>query len=56
MWRGLVEWASEHMLRPGFELANETDMKIPQCVDDADAAVAVIRKEHAKWLAAQSKR
>jgi uncharacterized protein (TIGR00730 family) len=28
MWDGLVEWATEAMLRPGFELANADDMKI----------------------------
>jgi uncharacterized protein (TIGR00730 family) len=53
MWRGLVQWAAEHMLRPGFELAKGDDMKIPKCVDDADEAIALIEKEHARWLAAQ---
>jgi uncharacterized protein (TIGR00730 family) len=53
MWRGLVQWAAEQMLRPGFELAKADDMKIPQCVDGADEAIAVIEKEHARWLAAQ---
>lgn len=52
MWRGLVDWASEKMLRPGFELAGGTDMKIPQCVDDAEQAIAVIRAHHASWRAA----
>lgn len=56
MWHGLVQWAAEHMLRPGFELASAEDVKIPQCVDDADGAIAIIEKEHAKWLAAQQKR
>jgi predicted Rossmann-fold nucleotide-binding protein len=27
MWRGLVEWASAKMLRPGFELASPQDMR-----------------------------
>ena len=53
MWQELVQWAGEQMLRPGFELANADDIKIPRCVDDADAAVAVIEREHAKWLAAR---
>jgi uncharacterized protein (TIGR00730 family) len=56
MWRGLVQWAAEHMLRPGFELAKPDDVKIPHCVDDADGAIAVIEREHAKWLAAQRNR
>ena len=53
MWRGLVQWAAEHMLRPGFELAKPEDVRIPQCVDDADGAIAIIETEHAKWRAAQ---
>jgi uncharacterized protein (TIGR00730 family) len=53
MWHGLVQWAAEAMLRPGFELAKAKDIKIPQCVDGADEAVALIAKEHARWLAAQ---
>jgi predicted Rossmann-fold nucleotide-binding protein len=55
MWRGLVEWASAKMLRPGFELASPQDMQIPCCVDNAAEAVAVIRERHARWLAAQGK-
>jgi len=53
MWTGLVEWASQWMLRPGFELANAEDMKIPHCVDGADQAIAIIREHHARWQAAQ---
>jgi predicted Rossmann-fold nucleotide-binding protein len=52
MWKGLVEWASAQMLRPGFELASAQDMQIPRCVDDAEQAVAVIREHHARWLTA----
>jgi uncharacterized protein (TIGR00730 family) len=55
MWKGLVEWASAQMLRPGFELASPKDMRIPRCVDTAAEAVAVIRDDHARWLAAQRK-
>lgn len=53
MWRGLVEWASAQMLRPGFELANPEDMKIPFCIDTAEEAIAIIRQHHARWQAAQ---
>jgi uncharacterized protein (TIGR00730 family) len=55
MWKGLVEWASAQMLRPGFDLASPKDMRIPRCVDTAAEAVAVIRDDHARWLAAQRK-
>jgi uncharacterized protein (TIGR00730 family) len=56
MWKGLVDWAAAVMLRPGFELANAEDMRIPRCVDDAEQAIAVIRKHHARWQAAQGKK
>ena len=49
MWGELVDWARTYMLRPGFELASPEDMEIPQCVDDADAAIALIRESHARW-------
>lgn len=52
MWRGLVDWTRAQMLRPGFELAGETDLAIPICVDNAAEAVAVIRERHAQWLVA----
>lgn len=55
MWRGLVDWATQMMLRPGFELANPEDMKIPRCVDNADQAIAIVREHHARWQAAQGK-
>ena len=51
MWKGLVDWATQMMLRPGFELANAEDMKIPCCVDTTDEAIAVIREHHSCWLA-----
>jgi uncharacterized protein (TIGR00730 family) len=53
MWKGLVDWASAQMLRPGFELANPEDMQIPRCVDTAAEAVAIICDHHARWLAAR---
>mgnify|MGYP003584765455 CR=1 FL=1 len=55
MWKGLVEWASAQMLRPGFELASPQDMQIPHCVDNGAEAVAVVREHHKRWLAEQGK-
>jgi uncharacterized protein (TIGR00730 family) len=49
MWRELVGWAERSMLRPGFELASPVDIRIPQCVDTADEAIAIIRTHHAAW-------
>jgi uncharacterized protein (TIGR00730 family) len=54
MWRGLVDWAGEAMLRPGFELANAEDMRIPRCVDTADEAIAIVREHRERWLIAQA--
>jgi len=54
MWRGLVEWASAQMLRPGFELASPDDMKIPRCVDTAEEAIAIVREHQARWKAVQA--
>jgi len=54
MWRGLVDWLDEVMLRPGFELANAEDIDIPTCVDTADEAVAVVREHQARWQKANS--
>ena len=50
MWRGLVEWASSCMLDPMLHLANPEDLRIPQCVETADEAIAVVRDVHAQWL------
>jgi predicted Rossmann-fold nucleotide-binding protein len=52
VWKGLVEWASAHMLRPGLELANPRDMQLPHCVESAAGAIAIVRDHHARWLAA----
>ena len=54
IWQGLVDWASEQMLRPGFELASAEDMNIPICVKTADEAIAIVRDHHARWRAAQT--
>ena len=55
MWRGLIEWTRTQMLRPGFELISAKDLEIPRCVDNADAAIAIIREHHARWQTKQEK-
>ena len=49
MWKGLIEWAKTAMLDPRLALANPQDLEIPQCLDTADEAIAVVRALHAKW-------
>jgi len=50
MWPGLVAWARDEMLSFEPPLANAEDFALPQCLPDADAAIAVIREHHARWL------
>ena len=49
MWPGLVEWARTTMLSFEPPLVNPEDMSIPQCVANADEAIALVRHHHAKW-------
>lgn len=51
MWQGLIDWARASMLDPRLALANEADLRIPQCVDTADEAIAMVGAIHAKWAA-----
>ena len=53
MWKGLVEWARGSMLDPRLALANADDLQIPQCVDTADEAIAVVRDLHIRWQASR---
>jgi uncharacterized protein (TIGR00730 family) len=55
MWKGLVDWASASMLDPRLRLANPEDLRIPQCLETADEAIAVVRRLHAEWAARQEK-
>jgi hypothetical protein len=54
MWPALVEWAREHMLVEGSELASEVDLSIPHCVSTVEEALSVIRQHRTEWLAAQT--
>jgi uncharacterized protein (TIGR00730 family) len=56
MWQGLVDWARQAMLRPGFELAGAQDLRIPHCVNDAEQAIAIVRAHHARWQAGEGGR
>ena len=53
MWSGLIGWARTSMLDPRLPMASPEDFQIPQCLDTADEAIAVVRDLHARWLAAQ---
>jgi uncharacterized protein (TIGR00730 family) len=53
MWKGLVEWAKVALLDPRLALANPEDLEIPQCLETADEAIAVIRDLHTNWQTLQ---
>jgi len=56
MWPGLVEWAKGAMLASDPPLAIAKDLSIPQCVADAEAAVAIIREHHRRWRRERSRK
>jgi uncharacterized protein (TIGR00730 family) len=49
MWTGLIEWARTSMLSIEPPLAGPEDIKIPQCVQNADEAIAILRRHHSEW-------
>jgi predicted Rossmann-fold nucleotide-binding protein len=49
MWADLVTWARGNLLRSDLALASPEDIAIPQCVDTADEAIAILRNHHAKF-------
>jgi uncharacterized protein (TIGR00730 family) len=53
MWPGLVEWARNSMLSFEPPLVNAEDMAIPQCVPNADEAIALVRHCHENWAGSQ---
>jgi uncharacterized protein (TIGR00730 family) len=50
MWTGLVDWARTNLAGSQPPLTNPEDINIPQCVDTADEAIALICNHHADWL------
>jgi uncharacterized protein (TIGR00730 family) len=52
MWPGLIEWARAFMLSAEPPLASASDIKIPQCVENGDDAVAILRGHHSQWVRA----
>jgi uncharacterized protein (TIGR00730 family) len=51
MWRELIEWGRQYLLRPDLPLASLEDFDIPCCVDSAQEAIGLIRGRHQHWLA-----
>ena len=49
MWKGLVEWAKTSMQDATLAMVNPEDLQIPQCLETADEAIAVVRELHKTW-------
>ncbi|MBZ0189056.1 MAG: LOG family protein [Candidatus Obscuribacterales bacterium] len=51
MWKKLVEWSNESMLRPELEMASTVDISIPTCVSSSSEALELIQAHRLRWLA-----
>jgi uncharacterized protein (TIGR00730 family) len=51
MWPGLIEWVRQAMLTEVPPLASAADLTIPRCVSTGDDAIAILREQHARWIA-----
>ena len=49
MWSELLTWANKHMVDIESPMAAPKDMKILQCVDSCDEAIARLKESHASW-------
>ncbi len=52
MWTDFVDWAKSNLLKPQLSLASPEDMAIPQCVNTADEAIALLCEHHSRWQSA----
>jgi hypothetical protein len=43
MWQELVDWAERNMVHAPWPLASASDVRLPVCVDSADAAMGCLR-------------
>jgi hypothetical protein len=55
MWPGLIEWVRQAMLTETPPLASAADLTIPRCVATGNDAIAILRGQHARWLAGQAR-
>lgn len=51
MWRDMVDWGRSYWVDSEPQLADASDINIPQCVDTAEQAVELIRKHYTAWQA-----
>lgn len=51
MWRDMVNWGRSCWVDKAPQLADASDMDIPQCVDTPEQAVELVRKHYSTWQA-----
>ena len=49
MWAALMDWVDRYMVDVTPAMADPADLSIPRCVDDFDAAIALLRTAHGQW-------
>jgi uncharacterized protein (TIGR00730 family) len=49
MWLALMAWVDRYMVDVTPAMADPADLSIPRCVDDFEAAIALLRVSHAQW-------
>jgi uncharacterized protein (TIGR00730 family) len=49
MWSELVAWARKNMVERTPQLANSTDLIIPNCVSSLDEALVILQQSQEKW-------
>lgn len=49
MWQDLTLWADRYMVGSQPAMADPADVTIPQCVEDFDAAIAILKESHCQW-------
>lgn len=49
MWADLVRWAERFMINDGTPMVHPEDLRIPQCVDTVDEAIALLKNSYYCW-------
>ncbi|ELS04900.1 putative Rossmann fold nucleotide-binding protein [Xenococcus sp. PCC 7305] len=49
MWKELAVWAQKYTVEVDPPMADPADMRIPNCVDTYEEAIALLREAHTQW-------
>lgn len=50
MWQSLVDWADRYMLQTDQPMIRAADLQIPQCVPSFEEAIAILQRDHRRWV------